>query len=705
MKLSDLPEYNVVSESKPKTLSDLGDYKVVEPKKTLGQKIKSGLKELFPNASKVASAPTTPMELHNPLARVGKVAAVGALDMADYPRRRFGSVVTGRDVADPETGLFAGYREGLDKRQLDPRGYPFNNIARGALKASSYFLEDPLLLLGAAAKAPQAASAALNKADAGSRAIRRYLTPGGREAMESAAKRGPEDIASRVRKGLETEIGAEEAAIAGAEATRGELLAKRVLGPHTPLEPLARGEKVQGSLESSRKAIGQKFETAYDDILSVVGGEKVPTAYPLRGKNTLNQAQKIAKEVESAIEWNPGRQVGSFMGKPMDAADAAKLDELVGGLGDAKDLKGLLARVRYIQSRIKFDPKANTPPLFREGSGGEFAAKEIQAKLRNLLDEQIDAAAAKAGRPELASTMREARSLYHEIGGPLGQLKRDATDKGEEFGAKLHKLGAARIRDLVAASQKHSKDVPELSAFVDDLRGAYMDNFIQNATKDGSIDFKKAASIWRDPKKLDPQIKRTLMTPEEIKRVDAALARFENTNFPQSPIGIGGDPLGTHLRKSQEGITASILNINDPYKRKAAQELAFLDALQGNTGNNSLLKQAEDFADAMQLGMTPEGKIPLIGGELPNIGALLGPFGKATAFKTASKSPYAAVQIARLMQALSGSPRAASAASKAGTILQRGAFVPPAPEYGISDFMSGEKKQKSPTIFELLGAQ
>lgn len=281
-------------------------------------------------------------------------------------------------------------------------------------------------------------------------------------------------------------------------------------------------------------------------------------------KSILGMAEKQANSIDDLInlkgQLRSVRSSGGFEGNIFDAS--------VDDLAFAK-AEGVINR-NIERSIAKADPKnaGKIIPLMRANNEQYAKTKEILSGLSNSM-----------GRIE----------------------------NSDRVIAKVAALGPKRSQEIIEAANK----IPALRPVVQELREGFVDDLILSAQKGGAIDPVVFAKRWKDNRVLSPELKRVWLSPEQIKRIDAAVETA--TAEIGKPDLLGGKLFGT----TKDPLSSSSLaarrmeNVGSMANRDAARELELIDDILGLKGKERFSEQAKDVFQARQLGMDASGNLPL----------------------------------------------------------------------------------------------
>lgn len=234
------------------------------------------------------------------------------------------------------------------------------------------------------------------------------------------------------------------------------------------------------------------------------------------------------------------------------------------------------------------------------------------AKAEQVINQNIERSIAKAdpkNAGKIIALMRANNEQYAKTKDLLSGLSNSMgrTENSDRVIAKIAALGPKRSQELITSAEK----IPALKPVVDELRQGFVDDLILSAQKGGKLDPASFAKRWNDTRTLSPELKRVWLSPEQIKRIDDAVAN--SAMDIGKPDLLGGKLFGT--TKDQLGSSSlaarRMENIGSMANRDAARELEFLDDILGLKGSERFSEQAKDVFQSRQLGMDASGKLPL----------------------------------------------------------------------------------------------
>jgi hypothetical protein len=156
---------------------------------------------------------------------------------------------------------------------------------------------------------------------------------------------------------------------------------------------------------------------------------------------------------------------------------------------------------------------------------------------------------------------------------------------------------------------------------------------------------------------MDTDLKRTMLSRDQIKKVNYALADLSKYGF-QTVTEIGSNVTG----KTENATVKNLENIGTKDKRDALAQLKFLEDIMGVPRRDKLSVKAQDVYAGKQLKMTPEGNLPAVSGI--TTGKFMAGAGAGGAAGSAALGPWGFIP-GMILGAYSQSPAGAVALYKA----------------------------------------
>jgi len=526
---------------------------------------------------------------------------------------KFGTELVGRTISDPITYLGPiGAAYGGIKGAVKTAASRFTQPAAQGLKKGISDLSQipPELLERAATTEGMTELSDAARRTSGGNMLPEAQDLAQRVQAQNAARTGlQEGSQARQLTQLEEELGGalNRPGVIGTTPSRGVDIPMRI--------DEAKGPMQQGFIEGDKASVGplrEKGVSEYEipmrrkvEVAQPPGayGEKRPSKfieeqYVVRKKEVTKGLSDVLKEFKAL---SPDQGVPKIT---LGASGALKsilgmADKQANSIDDLINLKGQL---RSTRSSGGF-----------EGNIFDASVDDLAfAKAEEVINKNIERSIAKAdpkNAGKIIQLMRANNEQYAKtkdiLSGLAGSMGR--VENSDRVIAKVAALGPKRSQEMIDAANR----IPALKPVVQELREGFVDDLILSAQKGGLIDPQAFAKRWKDNRILSPELKRVWLSPEQIKRIDAAVEA--STAEIRKPNLLGGKLFGT----TKDPLSSSSLaarrmeNIGSAANRDVVKELEFLDDILGLKGKDRFSEQAKDVFQSRQLGMDASGKLPL----------------------------------------------------------------------------------------------
>jgi predicted nucleic acid-binding protein len=580
-------------------------------------------------------------EINPDIIRVGMAALS---DFATYGSRRLGEMGGVSEMEDPEGGIFKPIREDMREhfktKMAENLKSNMPSLIKWARERSlqiedvlSNFavsmLEDPGVLLSGGA----AGIKGLQKFVPGAKSTLRQL--GGLTEAEGAVERAAS------KKGLgELKVGAKEEADVmstqvGQEleqlgAARQKELEDSFVGlteKKAVTEPFERGKQLTESVGEARAAASKRFASEEERTLGKLSGQKIPTTEATMFEPARSAAADLQKDILTQINYKPNEEIAGYLGgRAFAKEDADVLIRMSDDLKEAKTVDELLAKRRGIDQMISYDEKFENR---------DFLLKGLRNRVNDVIEQSFYTNIKNPKEAQaLATAWRDNNKFYAEISDAMSGIGRKPIVK-EDYAKTLDKMGIDNVKKVFETAKKHK----ELQPVADQVKAGFIDDFLLRSTDvDGRIDFKMAKKVWNNLSE-NKELLDVVLTKEQQSNVKFALGKFENTELP-----------GRYLGSTEKAISDKLGGIANYDKRYALEELKFLDNIMGRSGTDALSYRAQAMSQAEQLGMSKEGRLPLIGKQV--LSRELG------TIRSQIRSPWGVVHATRLLNKVGDIPKA-----------------------------------------------
>ncbi len=579
---------------------------------------------------------------------IGAVALAGAGDIGSQVSRTLGKWFGGTQMEDPQGGMRkdkrmaddAAFDEHIARISTDPdmnsfakhfaiRGLQAEKLLRNGMTGLE---EDPTALIGTGLDAARGAGALIKKMVPGAKdavlkiaslphatdAIEAMAGGGaGKAAIQAGAAETPDDLAKTVLGSINKTNAGNEAFASQANALKQGDLSSGINAasprPNGPLPAYDAGKTLEYSVKNAKNNLGDIFKAEQERTLEKSGVADdalnmtpVSKAAAIQGLETENPAQKKVQGFLSQINYNPAVGYGVAGNRTIEPKAISALKEVYDQLGTAKTTRDILDQRRLIDNKLHFGG-AGDMPLFGKGSDSEWALKQIRNSLNDVVEDQFSRGGAgipnKRTAEAFAKAWRANNENFSTVSDALGGVIDETKNKNaEEYTKAIGSIGTDNLKKVFETAAIHK----ELQPVAQELRSGFVDNLISKSTKNGQIDFDAMSKNWQG---MEPALKATMMTPQQIKQIDNTLARYSATAVGE-PESVGKFFEGgkSDLRTASKQLE----NIASPDKRHALKELQFLDDLNGLKGGDRLSNRAVAMAQAKQLGMSASGAVPVV---------------------------------------------------------------------------------------------
>ena len=314
-------------------------------------------------------------------------------------------------------------------------------------------------------------------------------------------------------------------------------------------------------------------------------------------------------------------RVGNLKNRVFDEGEINQLRDFRDRAAGAKTLGDVLKLRRALDQRINFGGAQNTP-LFARDSDANFLMQEMRTRFNDAIENTLRNYGDQGD--VLADFLRANNEAYSKVLQVLGGVDEDIKFKSnhtEDYVKKIRSLG---IDDIKAVKELAAKD-KQVGPVYDEIRRTFYDSLLLDAADPNAatgISHAKFKNAWQ---KVPPEMKELVFSGDDLSRIERAISdyapqKIKPSNFGERILGGGSDPRVAPLTKRLE-------NIGSDNNREFARDLAFLDDVLGNKGDERFSKQAQDLFLGKQLGMDPTAAVgtdPMHRTGLANRGAGIG---------------------------------------------------------------------------------
>lgn len=363
------------------------------------------------------------------------------------------------------------------------------------------------------------------------------------------------------------------------------------------VSPVSKGLDIQEAVKTGKEAIGETFGVGQAQYLD----EGMMLAKTTEGGSPLTQSiGDILKE--SGYDGKAYRAVEKFDNSPAlpnDINDAISFMELGGKAETISDAVNQLRTIR----KLKGTPKPD----------GSFYNSVMLGKIddayQNVIKENLN-----NYNPEFAKLWEVNNTRYKNAISSLQDINKGLRiDKtgSENYISKIKNIGYDNLIEMkkVAANDENITPVWK------QIQEGFMDDFVaRSLDKNGNFDIEKLITNWNS---VDPDVRKVITGNEKFGKINQAMKQYKiNQEFLKQAqqktkdftnrISKMKGTIGENLTK---GVTYSRLrNIGSKTAPsvEAKETLNILDEFYGT----DFTSKAQEFWDARQLKISPEGEVP-----------------------------------------------------------------------------------------------